>query len=323
MFDRIGLEAPYAEVEVLNTYLVKGEGDLNDILKSFRQYTYETREFVDLINYIKVYNVTAKKKVLFYGYDFQSPYRALKNIRLTLRQPVAISAANSLITTFSLLTNELYSHQISVDRYKTILNDSEQVFKELNDVVNPQLLRNLNSYRQFLLMNDPEVSRDMGKISEVRDSLMAGNLLNELDQGHRVIVWAHNGHVQKVTNKFSQSMGTHLARSLGRNYGAIRLATYEGFYTAYNNSEQGVVSTNRLVVPKASQIEFHLNQVKYKNFILRTDGLLVPSTINEHRLLGYGVTEDQFQSGSMIDAFDYILFISRTTGSRNYYLKRK
>lgn len=319
-YDRIGLEAPYAEVEDLNQYIVKGEGNLNEILKSFRQYTYETREFADFINYIKAYNTTARVKVLFYGYDFQSPYKVLRNIRLILKDPLAISAADSLLSTFHSLSNALYSHQVNIDTYRKILDDSEKMYKELNKVSEPTF-KNLNNYRQFLLMNDPRFSDDMGKASEIRDSLMAINIINEVSDGHRILVWAHNGHVQKTANKFSKSLGQRLAHSLKTAYAAIGLATYEGFYTGYNN-KQGVVNTNPLVIPKVSQIEFYLNQVKHKNFIVRTDGLRVPSIITQHRLLGYGVTEDQFQQGNMIDAFDYIVFINHTTGSWNHYLKK-
>ncbi|HEY0667965.1 MAG TPA: erythromycin esterase family protein [Sphingobacteriaceae bacterium] len=322
-FDRIGLEAPYAEVEDLNQYILKGEGNLNEILKSFRQYTYETREFADLVNYIKAYNTTARVKVLFYGYDFQSPYKVIRNIRSILKDTLALSAANSLISTFHSLSNELYGHQVNVDTYRKILHDSEKMYKELNKVVEPAHLKYLNNYRQFLLMNNPQFSNNMGKASEIRDSLMARNIMNEVTDGHCVLIWAHNGHVQKTANKFSKSMGERLAHSLKSAYAAIGLATYEGFYTGYNNTEQGVVSSNPLVVPKDSQIEFYLNQVKYRNFIVRTDGLRAPSIITQHRLLGYGVTEDQFQHGNMINAFDYIVFIHSTTGSWNHYLKKE
>ncbi|QNF34404.1 erythromycin esterase family protein [Adhaeribacter swui] len=322
-FDRIGLEAPYAEVEDLNQYLIDGKGDLNEILKSFRQYTYETREFVDLIKHLKMHNATAKTKVLFYGYDFQSPYKAMSNLRSALKDPPALSAADSLIATFNSLSNELYGHQVAVDTYNRIIQDSKKMYQELDKISNPALLKNLNNYRQFLRMNDPQFSSDMGKASELRDSLMANNILEELNRGHRMIVWAHNGHVQKTKSKFSQSMGQHLSRSLKTDYAAMGLATYQGFYTGYNNNAQGVVRTNRLVVPKTSQIEYYLNQVKHKNFIISTDKLLVPAMIVEHRLLGYGVTDDQFQSGNMVDAFDYILFISNTSGSWNHYLKKQ
>lgn len=63
----------------------------------------------------------------------------------------------------------------------------------------------------------------------------------------------------------------------------------------------------------------HISSYKTVN----TTGLIVPSNITEHRFLGYGVTKEQFHSGKMISAFDYIIFISTTTGSLNYYIKNK
>ena len=322
-FDRIGLEAPYAEVEVLNRYLEKNEGNLNEILKSFRQYTYETKEFVSLINHIKLYNHTAKVKVFFFGYDFQSPYKALRNIRSVFNTPTAMLAADSLEAAFDTLSNELYSHQVNAEAYRRILNYSEKMYKAVDTLHTPALSKNLNSYRQFLRLNHPHFSSDIQKLSGIRDSIMASNIINELNEGHRMIVWAHNGHVQKTANKFSKSMGQRLAESLRTDYAAIGLTTYKGFYTGYSNLEQGVVNTNRLMPPNPSQIEYYLNQLKHKNFIVKTNGVIAPKIITEHRLLGYGVTNDQFQFGTMVDAFDYIIFISSTTGSWNHYLRKE
>ena len=106
-------------------------------------------------------------------------------------------------------------------------------------------------------------------------------------------------------------------------YVAIGLTTYRGFYTGYNNLEQAVVKSNPLVIPTSSQTKHFLNPLKYKNYIVSTADLIVPFSITEHRFLGHGVTDEQFYSGNMISDFDYIVFISTTIGSLNYYLKIK
>lgn len=323
-FDRIGLEAPYAEVEDLNQYVLLGNGDLNGILKSFRQYTYETSEFRDIVDYIKNFNKTAKVKVLFYGYDFQSPYKVLNNLRAEIKDPQALLATDSLIAAFSKLSDALYSHDINTETYQEILKRSKQMYRGLTGTKNLLMEKNLKNYQQFLILNNPETSnRDLKKASAIRDSLMAANVFNEITDGHFMIVWAHNGHVQKSANMFSKTMGQHLFEKLNRGYAAIGLTTYQGFYTGYNNMEQAVVKTNPLVVPTSSQVEYFLNQLKYKNYIVSTTGLIVPSSITEHRFLGYGVTKEQFHLGNMLSDFDYIFFISTTTGSLNYYIKNK
>ena len=323
-YNRIGLEAPYAEVEDLNQYVLFGNGDPNGILKTFRQYTYETSEFRDIVDYIKNFNKTAKVKVLFYGYDFQSPYKVLKNLRAEIKNPQALIAADSLITVFSRLSDALYGHGIEAETYQEILNRSKQMYQGLKVTKNSTVEKNLKNYQQFLVLNNPEISNiDLKKASSIRDSLMAGNVINELNDGHFMLIWAHNGHVQKSTNVFSKTMGQHLFEKLNVGYAAIGLTTYQGFYTGYNNQEQAVVNTNPLVVPANSQIEHFLNQLKYKNYIVSTADLIVPSGINEHRFLGYGVTDEQFHPGNLVSDVDYIIFISNTTGSLNYYLKNE
>jgi len=233
-------------------------------------------------------------------------------------------AADSLITVFSRLSDALYGHGIDAESYQEILNRSKQMYLGLSGTKNLLLEKNLKNYQQFLILNDPEISnRDLKKASAIRDSLMAGNVMNEINDGHFMLVWAHNGHVQKSTNVFSKTMGQYLFEKFNMGYATIGLTTYQGFYTGYNNPEQAVVKTNPLVIPTSSQIEHFLNQLKYKNYIVSTADLIVPSGITEHRFLGYGVTEEQFQPGNMISNFDYIVFISTTTGSLNYYLKNK
>lgn len=324
-YDRIGLEAPYAEVEDLNQYILYQKGDLPQILKNLRQYTYETKEFADLIRILLVFNKDAKVKVLFYGYDFQSPFKALKNLRLAIQdKQQAVSIVDSLISIFNLSNDAIYSHQFDQGDYNDIVNKSKRLYPYFDKHTDLGIHKTINSYKQFLLLNDPGIWDDSNnKISVLRDSIMAQNVLAQIEAGHAMIVWAHNGHIQKSSNKFSKSMGQYLYEKMNSKYCSIGLSTYQGFYTAYSNSEKGVVSTNPLKIPAPNQVEYSLNQVKYKNYMFRTDHLNAPENIDAHRFLVYGATEDQFQTGNMIDNFNYILFIAKTTGSLNYYVKQE
>jgi erythromycin esterase len=331
-YDRISLEAPYAEVEILNEFLLKGDSaklkgddDLPRILRSFRQYTYETREFEELIRSLLAYNKTASKKLLFYGADFQSPYQVLINLKPALKNDSrAMQAMDSLQHTFGQLSNALYSHQIDAETYQQILNDSDTIFEILASNQDPQVLRNVKNYRQFLLLNTPAVNKEgLEKASALRDSLMAENVYEEINKGHKFIVWAHNGHVQKTSNVFSKTMGEHLKQQLGQGYAAIGFTTYEGYFTAYNPEQQGVVKTNPLRLPGLNQIEYYLNQVNLPNYLFESNGLKLPPSVKEYRMQVYGLTGNQFQVSNMIKDFDYIIFLTKTSGSLNYYLKDK
>jgi erythromycin esterase len=329
-YDRISLEAPYAEVEKLNEFLLKGESallkgddDLPRILRSFRQYTYETREFEELIRSLQAYNKMASKKLLFYGADFQSPYQVLINLKPALKNDSrAMQAMDSLQHTFGQLSNALYSHQIDAETYQQILNDSDTIFEILASNQDPQVLRNVKNYRQFLHLNTPAVNKEgLERASALRDSLMAENVYEEINKGHKFIVWAHNGHVQKTSNVFSKTMGEHLKQKLGQGYAAIGFTTYEGYFTAYNPEQQGVVKTNPLRIPGLNQIEYYLNQVNLPNYLFESNELKLPPSVKEYRMQVYGLTENQFQISNMIKDFDYIIFLTKTSGSLNYYLK--
>jgi erythromycin esterase len=330
-YDRISLEAPYAEVEILNNFLLNEEEDdhkdgiavLPGILKSFRQYTYETREFDDLIRSLKAYNKRIKKKILFYGADFQSPYQVLINLKAAVKDNMmATRAMDSLQHKFDQLSNALYAHQIDEETYQQLLHDSDILLRGLNNNSDPDILQNVKSYRQFLLLNAPAVTKEgLEKASALRDSLMASNVAEEIKKGHKFIIWAHNGHVQKTPNTFSKTMGQHLWQNLGQGYAALGFSTYEGYFTAYNPQQQGVVDTNPLHLPEAHQIESLLKQVNQPNYFFESKGLTLPAAVTEYRLQVYGLTENQFQLSNMINDFDYIIFLTKTTGSSNYYLK--
>jgi len=132
-------------------------------------------------------------------------------LRAEIKNPQALITADSLITVFSRLSDALYGHGIDAETYQEILNRSKQMYQGLSGTRNLLLEKNLKNYQQFLILNDPKISnRDLKKASSVRDSLMAGNVINEINHGHFMLVWAHNGHVQKSTNVFSKTMGQHL-----------------------------------------------------------------------------------------------------------------
>jgi erythromycin esterase len=323
-YDRIGLEAPYAEVEELNQFLLAHKGELGQLLKNLRQYTYETAEFADLIYALQLYNKQAKIKVLFYGYDFQSPFKALANFRTAARgNPEIVPAIDSLEAAYFSMNNELYTHQFDPVSYSDILQKSRRLYASFYTPHNSEVQRNLKSYKQFLLLNDPELSAiGMERISQIRDSLMASNIMDEIKAGHAMLVWAHNGHIQRSSNKFSKSMGQYLQDNLSSGYGSIGLSTYQGFYTAYSNEFNGVSQMNPLQIPLTNQLEYHLQQLKVANYLFHTKGLVVPAGIDEHRFVVYSATDNQFQKGNMIEVFDYILFISKTTGSSNYHIKK-
>jgi erythromycin esterase-like protein len=329
--NKIGLEAPMAEVEKLNDYLFKNEGDLKAILKSFRLYNYECTEFVEMVEAVKRLNQPANQKIRFFGFDMQSPFQSVQNISdiCFSGKSVVSDSLKQLANYYNLLNNEVYNHSFSEQDFDDLNRISKMVFDQIEKTNsgcqnNSLFIKSVTNYKQFLMLNDPVLSRDMASLSKVRDSLMALNVLNEIQPGHRIIILAHNGHVQKTPNVFSNSMGYYLYKKLGKEYKVIGQTTSSGFYTAFNGETGKVIDQNPIVVGDNDTFERYFSQIDTPVFLIRSDHLLKdlkggprPGT---YRMLVFGATDKQFFKGNLLEDYDYVIHIQQTMGNASFYL---
>ncbi|KQS27820.1 erythromycin esterase family protein [Dyadobacter sp. Leaf189] len=326
---RIALEAPVAEVENLNAYLLTGSGDLKAVLKSFRLFNYECQEFVDLVAEVKTLNKTAKKPITFFGVDMQSPFQALQNISASCfsADKAAADSVTKLTGNYKALDNELYSHNISGEDYRELLGLSNAIFTRMEQngsgcLKNSLVSRSVAIYKQFLQLNKPGNFYDV--LSTLRDSLMAENLLNALTTNDKVILLAHNGHVQKTPNAFSRSMGLFLQRKLGNKYQSLALTTSTGFFTAFTPEAGKVTDKNPIPTAEAGTFEAQFSQVGKPVFLFKTSRVSrkdIRELPARYKLLPFGITDKPFVTGNLLDDFDYVLHIEKTTGNQSFYLK--
>lgn len=328
--NKIGLEAPMAEVAQLNAYLLDGKPALTDILKSFQLYNYECKEFTELVEMVKEINRKNPTQISFFGFDFQSPYQTLQNLSAyskTRKIPNTDSIAK-IIGYYKQLDYQLSSHTFSPEDFQTLNAMSKQFMKPYQDLqtkdsaLDSGLVKNIKNYQQFLLLNDPEKNKhDVKIMSNTRDSLMAENVLAEVTPGSKIILLAHNGHIQKTRNPYSKAMGLFLKKKLGAAYKSMGMSTSEGFYTAYNDQQQKVSSKNPIQQPLADSFEYYFSRTHKPAFLLNTR-LISTKNIpaNRYRFLPFGYTDKQFQAGNILADFDYILHINKTTGTNSFYV---
>jgi erythromycin esterase-like protein len=325
-FRSIGLEAPMAEVALLNEYVQTGRGEVKKILKAFRQFTFETQEFVSLTEWVKDYNSRNQDKVQFFGFDFQSPFASLDFLGQQGTNPQVKQLADSLRGGFFQLSDALYSHQIDPESFREIATLSDQLISLVGQSgrQDKNLNRYTESYRQFLLLNNPVHKYDMATLSQIRDSLMAVNVLSYLEThpGHKAVLWGHNGHVQKTANVFSASMGEYLHKSLRTNYGAIGQTTASGYYTAYSQQAGKVTDQNPIHPPAPSQMEHYFQAVGVPVFILDVSRIKSQKLkeVNSYKLLVYGATDKQVMPGRVTSDFDLVIHTDTTTGAKSFYL---
>ncbi|MCF2498992.1 erythromycin esterase family protein [Dyadobacter chenhuakuii] len=327
---KIGLEAPFAEVENLNAYVLEGKGDLPQILKSFRLFNYECKEFVDLAENVKHLNKSLKSPLTFFGIDMQTPFQALQNIAESCNaNGNATSDSISKITEYyKLLDNEMYNHMFNKQDFAELSTLSNQIFNTLTKdkaacLQKDIILKSIDSYKQFLMLNNPE--NDFQAQSTLRDSLMAENVLNALKPGEKMIVLAHNGHVQRTPNTYSKSMGYFLAQKLGTQYQCMAMTTSTGYYTAFTPAAGKVTDKNPIPDAKVGTFEHEFSKIRKSMFFFNTSMVKKQhgsgTLPDKYKLLPFGVTNQPFVSGNLLDDFNYVLHIEKTFGNQSFYLK--
>lgn len=327
-FTKIGLEAPMAEVEQLNVFLQQGSGDLKEILKSFRLYGYECAEFVHLVEQVNRIGKARGKAIRFFGFDMQSPFQSLQNMVDAATTKDVADSLKALQQSYGMLNNEIYNHMFTQADFAELEASSNRVLARLEATASKNALvrKSVRNYRQFLLLNDPVHAHSGAAQAVVRDSLMAENVLAEMEPGSKMAILAHNGHLQRTPNVFSKSAGWFLAQKLGAGYQCIGITTSYGFYTTYNPTAGRITDQNEVVAGDAATFERHLSALDQPVYFFRTARLQSQmqgkSLPRRYRLLVYGLADNQFFDGNLLDDFDAVLHIRHTSGNRSFYLSQ-
>lgn len=318
----VGLEAPVAEVELLNQYILTGKGNLREILTSFRSYMYECREFVELVESVR----RLKSPVRFFGVDMQSPFQALQDVADGC--PTLADSAGKLIADYRQLSNEIYSHSITSGDFADLMRTSNYLFRRLESpelaacAKKPGVRKGVKAYRQFLMLNDSKYKTELAALAPIRDSLMAENLLDEASPGQKIVLLAHNGHVQKTRNIYSRSMGEILKSRLGEKYQCMGLVTSAGTYTAFNSGAGRVTRDNPLPDEEANSFEAVFASLEKPAFFLRSTDIQASGLPTRYKLLPYGHTDTPFITSDLLRDFDYVLYLKQTSGNDSFYLKK-
>ncbi len=330
---KIGLEAPMAEVEDLNQYVLHDQGDLKTILKSLRVYIYECSEFAALINEVKEINKGRVNKIILFGFDLQSPFRSLENIAaLAAKDPtIPADSIKKLLHAYQLLSNQVYSHTFSENDFNEVQAMSQALVAPRPGTISltpteVAFRRYQTNYRQFLRLNNPGLTNwDVKPMSVIRDSLMAENVVNEVLAGEKVIILAHNAHLQKQESFYSKSMGQFIKDKLKNRYQCIGLTTASGQYTAFNPTAKKIINTNPVLPPDEQAFEYYFSRLSKPVFFLETASfrrsLKETDLPSQYRMLPMGFIEKQFVTGNVFKDFDYIIHINQTSGSHSFYLK--
>ncbi len=235
-----------------------GTGDINlayeDIdtisSKNLRDYTlfgnFKAKEVDTLFNYIKSTS-TSKSPLIYTGYDtqFSSNYLITKLVRLL--KPLDKTLSDSLsarIYSFQKMfqagrNNDSIGYIKHRDIYITNAKDISNLLKSKKNQLIQEKTLSIKAYKIIqktleMFVRSTNLSfQDRHKGYELRDELMAETLvwlLDEIYPNKKVIVWAHNAHIENSApvNYHTKLMGHYLKEKYQDDYYAIGLFAYEG-----------------------------------------------------------------------------------------------
>jgi erythromycin esterase len=320
-FTFFALEANYVECLPIDHYIKTGEGDPAHLLAAMMLWPWKTEEMLDLILWMRSYNIKKNKPVLsfigidsgngaFLGIPYLSSYISKTQPELTDEWKNIVSAHDSIKTAeqrdacAGLI--RIFSSKVSGTHAAFTLNIIEQ---------------NLAFY-----------FNDAVDVYKVRDRHMAENLFS-LRGSEKAFVWAHNAHVNMDSSFFAKrwkdasrpdvkAMGYYLRQKLRDSVYIIGFEFDRGtFLVNYFNEGQKkrVYKEINLFAAAQSTMSFQLKRISSKSFLVCSKD--APAFLN--RLLpsdNYGGgdpgSERSLELVNLVAAYDAIAFFPVTTPSR-------
>jgi erythromycin esterase len=340
-FTAFGIEASFPDSEPINDYVLFGRGDARRALAGQGFWTWRTEEVLAMVEWMRGYNRLHGPVLSFRGFDIQHPIASMDAVVAYLDGVDRAAAARA---------QDLYAPYRPYADYQTAggylvapADLKAQVRANLAEVVTlltgqearyvaassglafADALHNA----RLVVQGESLYSAPAGQATTVRDAAMAENALWLIDQagaGARVVLWAHNGHVQRDATYFD-SMGAALDRQLGAQMVVVGFAFGQGACTAVGTN--GQLAAHNVAPPAAGSYEETFSHAGRARFLLDTRGLAAGTpgpdwflAGHRHRSIGsvYDPTlPDQYFSVARLQRlYDVVAYFENTTASRVY-----
>lgn len=269
--------------------------------------------FYDLIEFIKLYNDTHKKKVVFAGFD--TGYR--------LNQ---INTFKEIIKLFT-LKNDLTEQFMSlIDPSDSVKITRDNVLK-MRAVVREINIKDENDYWLTYLLRDVLDRSDYAETAK-RDSVMAENasdLINEFGKNTCSILSGHLSHLSRskiYTTSFQRdpSMGYYLSEKYGKNYFVLGQFAGGGKFwaTSYKGLDNSTENWNNYSIglPIGKSLEQYCQKVPSTRFYMNNVRDLDGCDIEYIRSVGRHWSPMQFYPFDFKTEIDAFVFIREVTPTK-------
>ena len=216
------MEESYQAESGINEWISGGKGDITTIAKNFNTGFWYTKEIVNLLQWMRNYNLDKQKEkqIRFYGMDIQIG----KNISQEIREFVNIHKINidqKLLMIADSCSNKKIDYSKSEIWWQVQLPELNKLKKQiLNSQIKDEdykpVIRSLDyliNYTQYA----SKVKTKYPESTEFRDLKMFENVKwiveNESKNG-KAFIWAHNDHINKREMYYTGSNIINLGRHL-------------------------------------------------------------------------------------------------------------
>ncbi|HMG90951.1 MAG TPA: erythromycin esterase family protein [Chryseolinea sp.] len=305
-YSMFALESPSIEADVINKYVTTKEvGTIENILSNLVYPSWRTQDMIDIIEWIKHHNQTAKNKVQFRGFDMQDKTAALNRLLV-----IANEHDNELVLKLDSITSELKREQPDLAKAYNLAESLQKYADGLNANATPTYSKELIlEVKRCALILKQNLGLSLHLKS--RDEYMAENiqwlLSNYCSNGH-LIVSADNSHITRATGK----MGQFLKSANGTEYLNIGFTFNTGSYAAYGDKKYYEVHPSYV-----GTYEYLFSKAKVDNFILdlRQPSIkVIVSSSKGFRSIGSRPQETtQFSETMLSDNYDLIAYLEIST----------
>ena len=233
-FTIFAIEANMPESYRVNDYVLTGKGDPKELLKGMYFWTWNTREVLDMIEWMRRFNASGQGRILFTGFDMQFSAVASGIVRefLGRADPQYASEAGRLLDRVDTASRRFSGSAEDVAA-------ARQVFEHLESGREAYLARFPRDEVEWAIQNSRVTVQNMEEITGVtsRDLSMARNVEWILDQAPpdaKIVLWAHNGHVSRSPG----AMGGYLAQRFGQQMVVLGFAFDQGRYNAIGGESE-------------------------------------------------------------------------------------
>jgi len=309
-FTIFSIEANMPEAYRLNDYVLNGKGDPVQLLQGMYFWTWDTKEVLEMIQWMREFNQSGKGRIAFTGFDMQTPNVAA--------QIVSDFASKDDPDYLPLIEQAVYALDDGAGKTQW-----REIFGHLKSSQPTYLARGVSSKDVDWAIQNARVvlqclQMKSGEIT--RDHAMAENVKWILDQSPaaKIVLWAHNGHVATGGNM----MGSELRHVYGDQMVVFGFAFDQGSFQAIDQGS-GLRNFTVTAAP-AGSLDATLAASGIPTFALDLRHVPADSSAaawlkepHKTRSIGavYSEASNYFYELSPQANFDAILFVNHTTAA--------